>query len=157
MGTWSFTADMVQYGPVSARALGKSTSRSDAVSSLGSIRWSSRISCMSGVWSSAGMNSTKPLREVARTQFMLDSTHSGGRWRNCCNAWRSRRWTSGSRTSTELLSSLRNSSGVHPNLAGWAAAILSFIDRGCCMERKMRRSPGDFYTVYTCLHGRRTP
>ena len=66
--TWSFTTDTVQYGP----------GRSDAVSSQRSARWSSRISCMSGVWSSAGMNSTKPLREVTRTQFMRDSTHSGG-------------------------------------------------------------------------------
>ena len=50
---------------------------------------------MSGVWSSAGMNKTKPHREVTRTQFMRDSTHSGERWG-------SRRWTIGSRTSFGL-------------------------------------------------------
>ena len=95
--TWSFTADVVQYEPFSARALGYSTGRSDAVGSLGSTRWSWRISCLSGVWSSA-----KPLRGVTRTQFMRDSTHSGERKRVCCNAWGSRRWTFGSRTSIGL-------------------------------------------------------
>ena len=141
--TWSFTADMVQYGPFLARALENSTAPS-------------RISCMSGPWYPAGTNKTKPLREVTRAQFMRDSTQSGGRWRNCCNAWGSRRWTTVSRTSFRLSRDgvqrnrcrprepghcLRNSSGIHPILAELAAAILAFIDPGCCVGRKMRRSP----------------
>ena len=97
---------------------------------------------MSGVWASARLSSSKPLREVTRTQFMCDSTHSGGRWRNCCNAWGSSRWTIGSRTSFRLSRDkvqrnrcrpgepqhcLHNFRGIHPILAGQAAAILSFI------------------------------
>ena len=50
-GTSSFKAVMSRYGPFSAPVVVTSTGQSDAVSSLGSTRWSSRISCMSGLWS----------------------------------------------------------------------------------------------------------
>ena len=43
---------------------------------------------MSGLWYFAGLNETKPLREDARTQWLRDTTHSGGRLRNCRSAWR---------------------------------------------------------------------
>ena len=45
----------------SAPAVGISTGRSDADSSLGSTRWPSRISRTSGVWCPAGMNRTEIL------------------------------------------------------------------------------------------------
>ena len=76
-GKWSFMAAMSQCGPFWALAAGISIGRSDDVSSLGSTRWSSRISCTSGLWYLAGMNKTKPLRE--------DSTHSSGRWRRAAH------------------------------------------------------------------------
>ena len=76
-GTWSFTADMSQYGPFSAPAVGFSTGRSDAVSSLGSTRWSSRISGMTGLWSLAGLNNTKPL-VLSCYAFSLTAAGGGG-------------------------------------------------------------------------------
>ena len=97
LGMWSFTADTRQCAPFSAPAAWISTGRSDAVVSLGLTRWSSRISCISGDWFLAGMNKTKPLREVTRTDLMRDFTHSGGTWKNCCNAWGGGRWTIGRR------------------------------------------------------------
>ena len=95
LGMWSFTAETSQHGLFSAPAAGISAGRSDAVSSLGSTRWSPRISRTSGVWSLAGMNKTKPLCEV--TQSLRDFNHSGGRSRNSCDAWRGGRWTIGRR------------------------------------------------------------
>ena len=83
------------------------------------------------------------LREVTRTQFMRGSTHTGERWRNCCNVWGCRRRTIVSRTAFGLSRdrdqrnrcrpqepghSLSNSSNIHPTLAGSAAATLSFVD-----------------------------
>ena len=77
-GKWPFTADMSRYGLFSAPAVGISFGGSDAVSSLGSTKWSSRIPCMSGLWCPAGMNETKPLREDTRTQLLRHSTHNVG-------------------------------------------------------------------------------
>ena len=163
-GKWSFILDMSWYGPFSALAVGISIGRSDAVSSLGSTKRSSRISCISGLWYPAGMNKTKQLRVDTRTQLL----RSGGRWRNSWSAWRSSRWTIESRTSFRLLrdrahrnrcrlrepgSCLRNSSGIHRIAARWAAATHCFVDPGCCMGRKMRRNRGDLCHS-TQLHGR---
>ena len=141
--------------------------RSDAVSSLGSTRWSSRISCMSGVWYPAGMNKTKPLREDTRSQLLGDSTHSGGRCRKSCSALRSSRWTIEGRTFLRFLwdgaywnccrirepgSGLCCLNGIHRIVARWAAATYCSIDLGCCMARRMRQYRGDVY--HTRLHGR---
>ena len=70
----SFIADLSYW----ELAVGISVGRSNAVSSLGSTGWSSRISCISGLWYLVGMNRSKLLREDAGTQSLGDSTHSGG-------------------------------------------------------------------------------
>ena len=45
----------------------------------------------------AEMNKAKLFRGVIRTQLLRDSTRSGGRGKNDCNAWRDDRWTIGRR------------------------------------------------------------
>ena len=120
---------------------------------------------MSVVWSLAGLNKTKPLREVTRTHPLRDLTHSGGRWRNRCNARRGGRWTIGRRAFFRLLfdrvrrsqgKCLSSSKGVHRTLARWAAVTHSFVDPSCWMGRTMRRKRRDLYTVYSWFHLRRT-
>ena len=78
-GTWSFTAVMSQYGLFSVLAAGTSTVRSNVGSSLGSTKWSSRISCMSGSGSLAGTNKTKPICKVTRVPSPSAPTCRGGR------------------------------------------------------------------------------
>ena len=124
-----------------------------------------------GVWSLAGMHKTEPLREVTRTRLLRDLTHGGGRWRSCCNAWVSGRWTIGRRAFLRLSCGrvhrshgrhggpgrcLRTSKGVHGTLARWAGVTHSFIDTGCWTGRKVWRKRGDLYAVHSWLHGRRT-
>ena len=151
-GTWSFTAVMYQHGPFSAPAVGISTGQLDAVSSL----WSSRISCMSGLWSPARLDDTKPLSVHTRTQLLRIFTHSGPRWRNSWGAWGSSPWTIGSRASFGFLRDrvhrdrfrsrepagyyLRSSRGVYPTLTRRTAATHSFVYSDCCVGRKMQRS-----------------
>ena len=120
------------------RGTGSPFSASDAVGSLLLTRWSSRISCISGERFLAGMNKTKPLREVTRTHLLRDVTHSGGTWKNCCNAWGGGRWTIGRRAFFQTL--VQRDSSTH-----------SFVDPGCWMRCKRE----NLHTVYS-FHGRRT-
>ena len=171
LGMWSFIADTSLYGPFPAPAAGISTGRSDAVSSPGSTRWSSRISCMSGVRSQAGAKKTKPFRKLLELNLLHAFTRSGGEWRNCCPAWGGGRWAIGRRAFFGLSchgvhrshgrhrgpgKCHRNSQGVHRTRARWAALTHSFVDPGCWKGRKMRCKSGDMKTVYSWLHGRKT-
>ena len=100
------------------------------------------------VWSSAGMNGTKLLREVTRLQFMRDSTHSGERY-----AWEAVAGPlgvahpSGSRVIgfNEVGAGLKSLDIVSATPAG--SIRLSPDRQRSSMVRKMRRSPGDSYTV----------
>ena len=77
----SFTVDMVQCGPFSARALRSSAGRSHAVISLGPITVFSRISCISGVWSSAGIKVRSLSLQLPERNFctgLLISAGGGG-------------------------------------------------------------------------------
>ena len=76
-GKWSFTVDMSRCGHFWALAAGTSTLTMSV--SLGSTRWSSRMSCVSCLGNPAGVNKTIPFREDIQTQLLGDSTHSGGR------------------------------------------------------------------------------
>ena len=123
---------MSQYGPCSILAAGTSTGRSD-VSSLGSTRWSSRISCMSGSWSPAGTKKTKALRKVTRSPLPNAPIRRGGRVMSYCSARESSRWTIGNR------SGLRNCRRPR--------------ERRRCLRTAWNR--GDPYFFHSWFHGRR--
>ena len=92
-GTWSFTVVMSQYGLFLGLTARTSIGRSDVVSSLGSTKWSSRISCMFGRWSLAGTNETEPIREVTRVPSPRVPTCRGGRRMSLLILWGPRhRW-----------------------------------------------------------------
>ena len=109
-------------------------------------RWSSRISCMSGLWSPGGMNNTKPLRVYTRSQLLRAFAHSGRRRRDSWSVWGSSRWTIGSRASFRFLRDrvhrdrcrprepagyyLRSSRGLYPILTRRTATTHSFVDPG---------------------------
>ena len=103
---------------------------------------------------------------------MRDSTHSGGRWRNCCNAWEAvagplgapRPSGSGAIEFNEIAADLESLDIVSATPAGSIRfspdrrlPYFPSSDPGCCMGRKMRRSPGDLFTVCSWLRGKRTP
>ena len=58
---------------------------------------------MSGSWSPAGINKTKPLCKVTRAPLPNSPTHRGGREMSHWSARESSRWTGGNRTSSSLL------------------------------------------------------
>ena len=134
-GKWSFIAVMSRYRPFSAPAVGTSIGLSDAVSSLVSTRWSSRISRTSCLESPAGVHDTKRLCEDTRTQLLRDSTHSGGRRRNSCFRLLAK-WCSSKSADLEsleivsafLAESIRFSAdGRLPHIEGTCSTILAWM------------------------------
>ena len=169
LGMWSFIADTSLFGPFPAPAAGISTGRSDAVSSPSSTKWSSRISCMSGVWSRAGAKKTKPFKEVTRS--CARSLAPAGSGRTVAMTGEAVAGPSGAEHSSDsramefievtadiedLESVTAIPKGVHRTRARWAAFTHSFVDPGCWEGRKMRCEWRDMKTVYSWLHGRRT-
>ena len=63
-------------------------------------------------------------------------------------------WTNGIGVDVKSLDTV---SAAPSTVAGSTSDLPSFFDPSCSVERGMRRSPGDLYTVYSWLRGRRTP